>query len=269
MSTTNSADKVTHKYIERVVPGDAPEGVLKEHLGRYHFASSFVKNKVVLDVACGAGYGGPILLASGAKKYVGVDISNDALAVANRKYRTSPEISFSIDDACKLDTIPEATIDVVISFETVEHLESPRLFLQNVHRVLKSGGIFIISTPNRTLFSPGNGPTSKPANPFHLREWNKSEFLELLSEFFHVDETLGESLYPAWKSFLLIEAAKRGWVCWFVQKYVRAKRHVTTFLERGRNPLESQEFSRVLPIGSWQVSLYLICVASPRLTNAP
>src|SRR6266705_2312288 len=158
MPTTDTADHVAHSFIERVLPGEAPEAVLAEHLGRYHFACSFVRNKVVLDVACGAGFGAPILLAGGATKYIGVDISNDAVAVANRKYRTSPAISFSIDDACNLATIPDATADVVVSFETVEHLQSPRLFLESVHKALKPEGVFIISTPNRTLVNPGSGP---------------------------------------------------------------------------------------------------------------
>ena len=151
----------------------------------------------------------------------------------------------------------------------MEHLQSPRLFLESVHRALKPEGVFIISTPNRTLVKPGSGPMDKPANPFHLREWNMSEFLELLSEFFHVGETLGQNLYPSWKLFILVAAAKRRWVRWFIQKYADANRYVTTTIERGRNPLESEEeISRVLPIGRWQIPCYLICVASPRCTNA-
>jgi SAM-dependent methyltransferase len=268
MSTTETANPVAPTIIERVVPGEAPEGLYTEHLSRYRFACSFVTDKVVLDVACGAGYGGPILLAGGARRYVGVDISNDAVAVANRRYQTSPELSFAIDDACNLDTIPDATIEVVVSFETVEHLQSPQLFLKNVHRVLKPNGIFVISTPNRTRFSPGHSLTSKPANPFHLREWNKSEFLDLLSEFFHVDETFGQDFCPAWKAFILFEAARRRWVRWLVQKYMGTKQLVTPIPKRGRNPLESQEFSPVLPIRSWQTPLYLLCVASPRGRNA-
>lgn len=250
------------------MPGEAPEEVFAEHLGRYHFACAFVNDKVVVDVACGVGYGGPILLASGAKKYIGIDISDDAVEVANRKYRTSPEISFSVDDACKLDTIADASADVVVSFETVEHLESPRLFLQNVHRVLKPEGIFIVSTPNRALVSPGSGPMNKPANPFHLREWSMNEFRDLLSEFFHMCDTFGQNLYPAWKLFILIEAAKRKWVRRFVQKYADTKRRVTGTIGSGKNPLEPQAVCRVVPLVRWQIPCYLICVASPRFTNA-
>jgi ubiquinone/menaquinone biosynthesis C-methylase UbiE len=182
--------------VERVVPGESDEMETLLHLARYKFAARHVDGRDVLDVACGAGYGAPILCAGGAKSYLGIDISPEAISLAETRYRVGPKTRFIRDDACCLSTIPDSSVDIVISFETVEHLPDPASFFSNLCRVLRSRGQLVISTPNRTLFSPGASPDSKPANPFHVREWDQQEFVRLLGQYFEIEKVLGQTTYP-------------------------------------------------------------------------
>lgn len=195
----NTSGQPGHGAFERVVPGETGGRVYFEHLGRYEFASQFVRGMRVLDVACGAGYGAQILCGAGASTYVGVDISSEALRLAETRYKVSENISFVLGDACTLDGIGDSTIDVAVSFETIEHLPDPRRFLARIRDTLVPGGILIISTPNRALSNPAGALTSKPPNPFHIREWTTAEFTRLLSGFFIVERSLGQGPYPYWK----------------------------------------------------------------------
>ena len=185
--------------LERVVPGETDRTLYLEHLGRYEFACRFVEGMRVLDVACGVGYGAPVLSKAGARSYLGIDVSTEALRLAESRYRISESVSFASGDACDLDGIEHGAFEVVVSFETIEHLENPERFLTRVREVLAPGGRFIVSTPNRTVYDPLHVVSSKPTNPFHVREWTVDEFVQLLEHFFLVDEVLGQGPCPDWK----------------------------------------------------------------------
>src|SRR4029453_6994984 len=101
----------------------------------------------VLDAACGVGYGSYILANSGAHWVTGIDVSEDAISYAKKHYAQS-NVTFKKCDAEQLSLLGEV-FDIVISFETIEHLNQPRKFIQEVHRSLKRGGLFICSTPNK------------------------------------------------------------------------------------------------------------------------
>jgi O-antigen biosynthesis protein len=151
---------------ERLVPEGAVEASLQEHLARYRFAKEQAKGRV-LDVACGTGYGTAMLDA------VGVDLSLEALRYAKR--HPAPYVAA---DAARLPF--NRTFDSIVSFETIEHVADPGRFVAECARVLKPGGLFIVSTPNRELWSPRS---AKPLQRHHVKEFSRREFLEVLRPF--------------------------------------------------------------------------------------
>lgn len=246
--------------VERVIPGETNQAVYFEHLERYKFAAGLVAGKDVLDVACGAGYGGPILCKAGARSYLGVDISSEAIALAERRYRVSDKIRFLPDDACRLSTVGDCSVDVAVSFETVEHVADPAGFFSNLVRVLRPEGMLVISTPNRAVVSPGNDLSSSPRNPFHLREWNQREFVQLLGKFFEVKEVLGQNTRPLWKVLINHQAAKIEWVGALAVLYGRAKRNAMRLAGKGKD-IGFRNSNEVGPINRWQPPAYLVCLA--------
>jgi len=178
---------------ERMVPGKADQATELQHINRYEYAKELVKDMIVLDVACGEGYGSSIL-AETAKKVIGVDISKEAINQANRKYRKE-NLSFEVMDVENL-TFSNDYFDAVVSFETIEHLERPYKFLKEVKRVLKPGGMFIVSTPNRDLASLGS---PIPLNQFHKEEWTFEQFIRLLNHYFPNSKFIGQYAFYPWE----------------------------------------------------------------------
>jgi SAM-dependent methyltransferase len=88
--------------------------------------------------------------------------------------------AFLCADGVRMPLCKEA-FDVVVSFETLEHIRPYRGFLAECKRVLRDNGTLVCSTPNRRLFSPN---IQKPLNPFHVHEFWPEEFRELLSNYF-------------------------------------------------------------------------------------
>lgn len=163
------------EFIEFIVPENKnmTYELWQLHINRYYFASKFCKNKIILDVACGSGYGS-YYLSQSALRVVGGDISKDALEYPKKNYR-SRNLQFLQLDAHNLP-FKDETFDVIVSFETIEHLENYYKFLYECKRVLKNGGLIICSTPNREVF--GN------INPHHVHEFTPDEFQTTLQEVF-------------------------------------------------------------------------------------
>lgn len=159
---------------ERMVPEKANVNTFWEHIYRYRFASQFVHNKRVLDIACGEGYGAAALLQAGARSVIGVDLSPRACEHARQKYG----IDARPGDALAIP-LPNQSIDAVVSFETIEHVDRPDQFLDECVRVLAPGGIAVISTPNRDAYREATGN-----NPYHLKELDEAEFTQLLKQRF-------------------------------------------------------------------------------------
>lgn len=151
--------------------------VTVEHLHRYSIAKDFVNDKVVLDIASGEGYGANIL-SKYASKVIGVDIDKDCVENANIKY-SRDNLSFFVGSA---DDIPveSNTIDVLISFETIEHHNKHVEMLTEIKRVLKLDGILIMSSPDKKYYSDLTGQV----NPFHVKELYFKEFKKLIDQYF-------------------------------------------------------------------------------------
>jgi 2-polyprenyl-3-methyl-5-hydroxy-6-metoxy-1,4-benzoquinol methylase len=160
-----------------------------QHIGRYLFASTYACGKTVLDAACGSGFGSN-MLSQKAKKVVGIDNSWDAIRYCRERYRKS-NLSFLQMDCNRL-SLPDSTFDIVVSFETLEHIQGADVFLQELSRVLKKGGMIIMSTPNRENFSLY---TKGIKNQFHIKEFSEDEFTKLIGKHFELKEMLGQKFF--------------------------------------------------------------------------
>ncbi|HEX4998097.1 MAG TPA: class I SAM-dependent methyltransferase, partial [Terriglobia bacterium] len=161
---------------ERYVP--TMEGPLKyEHVHRYVLASAFAGGRTVLDLACGEGYGAAILASTG-QVVVGVDADAEIVAHAADTYEAD-NLHFLVG-ACEAVPIADATFDLVTSFETIEHHDRHDEMLGEIKRLLKPGGVLIISSPSKVSYSDESGYV----NPYHVRELYYEEFRRLLKKHF-------------------------------------------------------------------------------------
>ncbi|GGK78159.1 glycosyltransferase [Rufibacter glacialis] len=152
-----------------------------EHLHRYETCVGFVNNKDVLDIACGVGYGSA-LFAKNARTVIGIDIDSISIEYATQTYSShNTNLRFLTGSVAKIP-LPDNSIDVVVSFETIEHVDEPtqHAFLQEVKRVLRNNGSLIISTPDRANYSE----RYNYVNEFHIKEFNAEEFQRFLSRYF-------------------------------------------------------------------------------------
>ena len=170
-------------YPERIVPGETSPGILALHLARYVFAEDWCRDREVLDLGCGTGYGS-FRLSSVAKGVLAVDVSEEAIAYAESHYG-APNLEFRVLDATRLP-FDDGSFDVVTCFETIEHVDDAVILVGEAARVLRSGGAFIVSTPrvDRTTHSPDN--------PYHRIELSREDFEVLLTPSFELIEMYGE-----------------------------------------------------------------------------
>jgi ubiquinone/menaquinone biosynthesis C-methylase UbiE len=190
-------------YTERMLPEDAHARVFWEHIERYRFARDFVRGKRVLDVACGEGYGAAALMKAGAVSVVGVDSAPDICEHARCRY----QLDIRSGDAQAIP-LEDRSIDLVVSFETIEHVSVPSIFLGECARVLIPQGKLIISTPNRPVYS-----SHGCQNPFHHLEFNAVEFLELLHTRFRSVKLYTQfNRSVAWWSLRSLAAEQSPWL---------------------------------------------------------
>jgi len=147
------------------------------HLHRYSHALEYVQGKVVLDIACGEGYG-TNMLGEKASFVYGVDISDEAIGHAQLKYNKQ-NIKFIKGST---DEIPlkDESVDVIVSFETIEHHDKHHEMISECKRVLKKDGIFIISSPDKYYYSDSRNYK----NAYHVKELYQQEFYELVKTYF-------------------------------------------------------------------------------------
>ena len=172
---------------ERFVPTEMGE-IRVEHYHRYALARMLVHDKVVLDLACGEGYGSA-LLSTVAREVVGVDLAPDAVAHAQTTYGHLPNLFFECNSATHTGLL-DARFDVVVSFETIEHLAEQAEMLAEIRRVLKPEGVLVISSPNRPVYSEGRNYH----NEFHVKELDFAEFEALLQPHFGQVDYYGQRM---------------------------------------------------------------------------
>jgi SAM-dependent methyltransferase len=162
---------------ERIdLESEALSHVKLKHLGRYEWAAPQVAGRV-LDVACGTGYGTAMLARR--SDVSGLDADPGAVELARRRV---PHGTFQRGELPPIPWSP-ASFDAVVSFETIEHIDDDAAYLAEIRRVLRPGGLLLLSTPNKEVNSP-HGP---PANPWHVREYRLEDLLALLEGFDEVE----------------------------------------------------------------------------------
>lgn len=157
---------------ERYCPQITGEIAL-EHYLRYAVAVGLAKGRDVLDCASGEGYGSA-LLARTARSVIGVDVSADAVTHARATY-AHHNLSFLEGSAAALP-LPDASVDLVVSFETIEHHDQQAQMLAEFRRVLRPDGLLLLSSPDKAHLEDVIGP-----NPFHVRELYRQELQDLLA----------------------------------------------------------------------------------------
>ena len=158
---------------------------------RYKFASTFCKEKDVLEVACGAGQGLGYL-EKVAKKVVGGDIDENNLRFAISHYKDRQNIEVKTLNAHQLP-FENKRFDVVILYEAIYYLAQPEKFVAEARRVLRKGGVLLIATVNKdwSEFSP---------SPFSTHYFSVPEIDKLLQsngfkvEFYGAFSTIPKSV---------------------------------------------------------------------------
>ncbi len=150
----------------------------KKHIFAYSLVEQFVKNKdvAILEVGCGEGYGTAYLSEKGYK-ITAVDVNQKTIEHAKQKY---PAISFK-SISKNILPFPDNCFDAIISFQVIEHTDNLPLFLSEIKRVLKEGGVFLCTTPNR---KQRLAKSQKPWNKYHIQEFSKKELRKKILPYF-------------------------------------------------------------------------------------
>lgn len=162
MERLDFSEKTTYNAVEASI-----------HLNRYAVARPFCQGAHVLDAACGEGYGSYLMKTWGARSVTGVDIDASSVEKACESFKADG-LSYLQHD---VQTLPfeDHVFDVVVSLETLEHLDDAEMFLQEIKRVLKPGGTVILSCPNDNYYYERD----HTKNPFHKRTYTFYEFKAL------------------------------------------------------------------------------------------
>jgi glycosyltransferase involved in cell wall biosynthesis/SAM-dependent methyltransferase len=167
------------------------------HVARYDLARRLVRpGDVVLDVACGLGYGSAVVaVGSPAARVVGVDESAFAVEYARASYGLGDGlVEFRQGDACALDFVPDASVDLVVSFETLEHVHEPERLLAELQRVLRPAGRLLASVPNDWTDESGEDP-----NPHHHHVYDWEELRRQVAARFRPERAWAQSAGGALK----------------------------------------------------------------------
>jgi ubiquinone/menaquinone biosynthesis C-methylase UbiE len=173
---------------ERFTPECLRE-IAYEHWHRYAFALPFAKGRRVLDAACGEGFGSAAL-AGGAAQVLGIDIDAETLAHARVRYGQAVNLRFDRADATALEHLPAASFDLIVSFETLEHVHEQERMLDGFARLLAPDGLLMVSTPDKRTYTDATGTI----NPHHVRELYREEFEALLAPRFPHMRLFGQKL---------------------------------------------------------------------------
>ncbi len=170
-------------------------------LFRYFWAAEMVRANGwghVLDAACGCGYGSWLIAEEGkASAVIGIDMDAEAIDVA-KEYWKREGVHFLQKNILSDPVGGPTKLDVVVSLETIEHVENPRVFISR----------FRTWAPNLIATVPDENVEVFDAEqfPFHFRHYTLGQFRSLLLEFY--DSVLFQPYDEAW----LDSAAARTWL---------------------------------------------------------
>lgn len=170
---------------ERLEPHIHNENTIK-HLHRYAIVTEYIKNKTILDIASGEGYGSN-LMSQYASFVYGVDIDKPTVEHAQNKYKKD-NLSFLEGSTSKIP-LDDKSVDVVVSFETLEHHGEHDKMIEEIKRVLRPNGLLFISTPDKYYYSDKRNYN----NPFHVKELYKPDFITLINRYFVDTQILSQS----------------------------------------------------------------------------
>jgi SAM-dependent methyltransferase len=227
---------------ERFLPWINESTLAYEHLHRYAYAATLVKDKRVLDLASGEGYG-TNMLAAGAAAVVGVDIDENVIRHASNKY-VRDNIQFVSGSITSTPIRDDHSFDVIVCFEAIEHVEDQDALFVEVKRLLRPDGLFIGSTPNKTVYRH----ESAEENPFHVRELDFQEFKDLVARYFHNARYLGQRTHPGSSIWPIVADRSNGF-----QEFM---------VERGASAFEFISADKRVP-------LYFIVIASDSADALP
>lgn len=164
---------------ERLIRNDSIYKPMRtENLARFgHFANEF-HGKTILDLGCGVGEGSDYIASLEDWSVCGVDISLESIFSAERE-KKEDQVFFAQMDVTRLG-FKDCSFDGICSIEVIEHISDPIVYLHEAYRVLKSGGVFMLTTPNRLISSPKAGTLW----PDHVREYSPQEIINLISNVF-------------------------------------------------------------------------------------
>lgn len=211
---------------ERYIPGTSGS-IMLEHEHRYRFCLDLVVGQRVLDLACGEGFGSA-KMAKYAKRVCGVDI--DPLTVAHAEATYKRDNLHYLCGSCSKIPLPDASVDVVISFETIEHHDEHEAMMDEIRRVLRPGGALVISSPDKLTYSDERNFN----NEFHVKELYAEEFTSLLKSRFTN-------------------------VAMFGQRIVYGS---SIFLQKGAGEIQSYGIDQTEPVSGLPAPLFNIAVAS-------
>jgi 2-polyprenyl-3-methyl-5-hydroxy-6-metoxy-1,4-benzoquinol methylase len=147
----------------------------------YDFAIPYITGKKVLDVGCGHGYG-TLHMSKYAADITGADYSSETVADNAMRYKEITTMHFVQNEVPPLK-FETASMDVITSFQFIEHLERRLEFIKEAHRVLKPGGTLLLTTPNIKR--------SLARNPFHVHEYTFDEMKSEVASVFGSFELMG------------------------------------------------------------------------------
>jgi len=184
-----------------------PSWIRFQHVTRYDWSREFVRDRTVLDAACGTGFGSRIMAEGGAARVVACDTSEHAVNEATERCSGLSNVTVRAGDVTQMP-LPDASIDVYVCFETIEHVYDDKKVITEASRILAPGGVMLCSTPNRVLTNPGTALVDRPFNPHHVREYDRKEFKDLFEPEFSCVSILGQSMFSYRWQYILAATAQ-------------------------------------------------------------
>lgn len=176
-----STNNTQHWGLERAVIDNLNDSDRKWVMLRYNIAAETISaNDIVLDAACGSGFGS-MILSKNAKMVIGIDISSESIRYSKIKYKRK-NVKFFKSDVENMK-LRDNFFDTSVGIETIEHIKNYELYLEELRRVTKFNGKIIISTPQKI--------SETPQTPFHVKEFEYDEFKQILENYFTVDKIIG------------------------------------------------------------------------------